>query len=251
MLGRQNLASGALNCPSCGFALQPNAGFCTNCGTRTVSQPTHPTNQAPSVYYPAPATQPPVSTGPYKVVIAVLLVVILLLGIGYFVGSAHFPLANYRYSLANPPNLQSTQPGPAFTTQSPAFTIWSACGSSQSAGCSMSGNGWREGSVPDTFDYYVSFASNVSITVYFFTMGQFVQYSVCNGDLSCVSGSYDSIPPTANLPQYTIFKLGEGCADYLAIYVASGSGIMHPNVGVSRPAVNPPGATGYCAQAGA
>jgi hypothetical protein len=115
----------------------------------------------------------------------------------------------------------------------------------------MSTNGWREGSVPDTFDYYVSFTSNVSITVYFFTMGQFVQYSVCNGDLSCVSGSCDSIPPTTNLPQYTIFKLGEGCADYLAIYVASGNGIMHPNVGVSSPAVNPPGATGYCAQAGA
>jgi len=112
----------------------------------------------------------------------------------------------------------------------------------------MTANGWREGSVPDTFDYYVSFTSTVNVTVYFFTMGQFVQYSVCNGDVSCVSGYYNSIPATANLPKYTLFTLGEGCADYLAIYVASGTGVMRPDVGVSRPAVSPGGPTGYCAQ---
>ena len=112
----------------------------------------------------------------------------------------------------------------------------------------MSATGWREGSVPDTFDYYVSFTSTVNVTVYFFTMGQFVQYSVCGGILSCVSGYYDSIGPTTNLGQYWVFTLGEGCADYLAIYVASGNGIMHPNVGVTH---NPAqSATGYCAQTG-
>jgi len=114
----------------------------------------------------------------------------------------------------------------------------------------MTANGWREGSVPDTFDYFVSFTSNVSVTVYFFTMGQFVQYSVCNGDIRCVSGYYDSIPATTNAQQYTLFTLGEGCADYLAIYVASGNGVIHPNVGVSRPAAFPIGPTGYCGQAG-
>jgi hypothetical protein len=114
----------------------------------------------------------------------------------------------------------------------------------------MTANGWREGSVPDTFDYYVSFTSTVNVTVYFFTMGQFVQFSVCNGDVSCVSGSYDYILATTNLPTYTLFTLGTGCADYLAIYVASGNGVMYPDVGVTH---NPSqtGATGYCAQAGA
>lgn len=113
----------------------------------------------------------------------------------------------------------------------------------------MGSSGWREGSVPDTFDYYVSFTSSVNVTVYFFTMGQFVQFSVCNGDVSCVSGSYDSIPATTNVPKYTIFTLGEGCADYLAIYVASGPGVMNPSVAVGHnPAAGP---TGYCAQAGA
>jgi hypothetical protein len=113
----------------------------------------------------------------------------------------------------------------------------------------MAASGWREGSVPDTFDYYVSFTSTVNVTVYFFTMGQFVQYSVCNGDITCVSGYYDTIPATTSQPM-TLFTLGEGCADYLAIYVASGIGTMHPNVGVSRPAVSPSSPTGYCGQAG-
>ena len=111
----------------------------------------------------------------------------------------------------------------------------------------MTANGWREGSVPDTFDYYVSFTSTVNVTVYFFTMGQFVQFSVCNGDISCVSPYYDWIPPTTSLST-RIFTLGEGCADYLAIYVASGSGTMYPNVGVTQNHANT--ATGYCAQAG-
>ncbi len=109
----------------------------------------------------------------------------------------------------------------------------------------MMSTGWREGSVPDTFDYYVSFTSNVSVTVYFFTMGQFVQFSVCNGDISCVQGYYDSIPATTNLPPYTRFTLGEGCGDYLAIFVASGNGVMYPDVGVTQ---NPTGLTGYCGQ---
>jgi len=116
----------------------------------------------------------------------------------------------------------------------------------------MTANGWREGSVPDTFDYYVSFTSNVNVTVYFFTMGQFVQFSVCNGDVSCVSGYYNSIPATTNAQKNTwLFTLGEGCADYLAIYVASDSGTMYPNVGVTRnPSPPSIGPTGYCSQAG-
>jgi len=114
----------------------------------------------------------------------------------------------------------------------------------------MTANGWREGSVPDTFDYYVYFTSTVNITVYFFTMGQFVQFSVCNGDINCVSGAYDWINSTKSIPsgQFVEFTLGEGCADYLAIYVASGSGTMYPNVGVTQNHANT--ATGYCAQAG-
>ena len=109
----------------------------------------------------------------------------------------------------------------------------------------MTASGWREGTVPDTYDYYVTFTSNVNITVYFFTLGQFVQFAVCNGNLSCVSGSYAYLP-TSMSQQNRVFKLAEGCADYVAIYVSSANGTMLPNVGVARnPATFP---TGYCAQ---
>ena len=111
----------------------------------------------------------------------------------------------------------------------------------------MSPSGWREGTVPDTYDYFVSFTSNVSIAVYFLTMGQFVQFAVCSGNLNCVSGAYAYIPP-ATSQQNAVFKLAEGCADYIAIYVSSASGVMQPNVRITQ---NSAGyATGYCAQIG-
>lgn len=238
-------------CASCGFPVQPLASFCGNCGAK-ISIPSMSSPQQPPSYSPSSSVpQQPVSTGAYKAIIAGLLIVILILGIILASSAAHLlALGPYRYQLTTPtPSYQSTLPRPSPTTQTPVDTIWNACNGTPSAGCSMTATGWREGSVPDTFDYYVSFTSTVNVTVYFFTMGQFVQFSVCGGLLSCVAGYYDSIGPTTNPGQYWIFTLGEGCADYLAIYVASGNGIMHPNVGVTyNPAQS--GATGYCSQTG-
>jgi hypothetical protein len=111
----------------------------------------------------------------------------------------------------------------------------------------MTSNGWREGSVPDTYDYFVSFTSTVPIHVYFFTLGQFVQFTVCNGDISCVSGYYSSLAATTS-QSTAAFKLAEGCGDYVAIYVASSSGVMYPNISVKQNAA--PFITGYCAQVG-
>jgi len=238
-------------CPSCGSPVQPTAEFCANCGTR-LSPQRPPVQQTQPGYFQPQVGQIPASTGLYKATIAILLVLIIVLGVLWYSSSGGhvFQFGASRYQLTTPPSLQSTQPGPTVTSQTPQYPIWTACGSSVSAGCSMSGTGWREGSVPDTFDYYVSFTSTVPVTVYFFTMGQFVQYAVCNGDITCVSGYYDSIAATTNAQPYTLFTLGEGCADYLAIYVASGSGTMHPDVEVSRPASPANGPTGYCAQAG-
>ena len=203
----------------------------------------------PPVYYPTTPTQAPVSTGAYKALIAVLLVIIALLGVGlYATSSGHlFSLTGYRYSLANPPNAQSVQPPNTPTPQPPYTPIWNSCGGPANSGCNMTPNGWREGSVPDTFDYFVSFMSTVPITVYFFTFGQFVQYTVCNGDISCVSGYYAFLP-AATSQSNAIFKLAEGCGDYVAIYVASSSGVMSPNISVKQNAA--PFITGYCAQVG-
>ncbi|HVH16521.1 MAG TPA: hypothetical protein VNA15_12515 [Candidatus Angelobacter sp.] len=190
------------------------------------------------------------STGPYKAIIGVLLIVIILLGVGLFASSGHLSsLAGYRYSLANPPNAQSVQPPPNSSPAPPPYTlIWNACGANQGSGCNMTGNGWREGSVPDTYDYFVNFTSTVPIAVYFFTLGQFVQYTVCNGDVSCVSGYYSSLAASTSR-LYVPFQLGEGCGDYVAIYVSSGSGIMYPSISVRQHAYFLP--TGYCAQVGA
>ena len=244
------LATGQSYCPNCGTPLQPHAVFCPTCGTKIISSQTQ--QQVPPIYYhPATSSQAPVSTGPYKAVIGILLVIIILLGVGlYGATSGHlFSLTGYRYTLANPPSYQSTLPAPAPTSQSPQTITWNACGSTPAQGCNMTGNGWREGTIPDTYDYYVTFSSTVPVAVYFFTLGQFVQYVVCNGQLSCVSPYYDSLPATTN-QQTVVFRLAEGCGDYVAIFVASGTGVMYPNIGVTRPSTLPNGPTGYCGQSG-
>ena len=226
--------------------MQPQVIFCPHCGSKIASPHLQ---QAPSGYYPTPSTQAPVSTGPYKAVIGILLVIIIILGILSATSLGHlFPLTGSHYSLANPPNPQSIQPPNTQTAQPPYTTIWNACGASPSQGCNMTSNGWREGTVPDTYDYFVSFTSTVPIRVYFLTLGQFVQYAVCNGDIACVSGSYYPLPASTS-QSAAPFKLAEGCADYVAIYVSSSNGIMYPDVSVKQNAAG--FATGYCGQVGA
>lgn len=241
------LAIGQSYCPNCGAPIQPHAVFCPNCGTKITSSHPQPQQALPG-YHPTISSQAPVSTGPYKAAIGILLVIIIILGVLSATSLGHLlPLTGNHYSLANPPSPQSVQPPNTQTAQPPYTTIWNACGASPSQGCNMTINGWREGTIPDTYDYFVSFTSTAPIHVDFFTLGQFVQFAVCNGDISCVSGSYSSIPATTS--QSTIaFKLAEGCGDYVAIYVASSNGLMYPNISVKQNAA--PFPTGYCAQVG-
>ncbi len=158
------MATGQPYCSNCGTSLQQNAGFCANCGTK-ITSPHSQLQQVPPVYYPMTPTQASVATGAYKAVIAVLLLIIVLLGVGlYATSSGHlFSLTGYRYSLANPPSAQSVQPPNTSTAQPPYTVIWNSCGGSPGSGCNMSSNGWREGSVPDTYDYFVSFTSTVPV----------------------------------------------------------------------------------------
>ena len=236
-------------CPNCGTSVQPNAAFCPNCGTKITSPHPQPQQAPPRYYLTTPTQASPVSTGPYKAVIGILLVIIIILGVLSATSLGHLlPLTGNHYSLPNPPNAQSVQPPNTQTAQPPYTTIWNACGGPPSQGCNMTSNGWREGTVPDTYDYFVSFTSTVPIRVYFFTLGQFVQYAVCNGDVTCVSGSYYPLP--AAISQSTApFRLAEGCADYVAIYVSLSNGVMYPNISVKQNAAG--FATGYCGQVGA
>jgi len=235
-------------CANCGASLQQNSAFCANCGTKTSPLRSQPL-QVPPGYYPTTPANASASTGAYKAAIAVLLLIIALLGVGlYATSSGHlFSLTGYRYSLANPPNPQSLQSPPNPTAQPPYTTIWNSCGGPPGSGCNMTSNGWREGTIPDTYDYFVSFTSTVPIRVYFFTLGQFVQFTVCNGDITCVSGSYLSIPASTSQSN-AAFRLADGCADYVAVYVASSIGTMYPNISVKQNAAQ--GITGYCGQVG-
>jgi len=241
------LATAQSYCPNCGTPLQQHALFCPNCGTKITSSHPQP-QQLPPVYYPTTPPQTPVSTGPYKAVIGILLVIIIILAVLSATSLGHLlPLTGNHYALPNPPNAQSVQPPNTPTAQPPYTTIWNSCGGPPGAGCNMTSNGWREGTVPDTYDYFVSYTSTVPIRVYFFTLGQFVQYAVCNGDITCVSGYYASLP-AATSQSNAVFKLAEGCADYVAIYVASSTGVMYPNISVKQGSGGI--ITGYCAQVG-
>src|SRR5260370_23586532 len=81
-----------------------------------------------------------------------------------------FSLTGYRYSLANPPNAQSGQKPNTPDSQPPYQVIWNSCGGPPRSGCNRTSNGWREGTVPDPYDYFVSLTINVPLTVYFFTL---------------------------------------------------------------------------------
>lgn len=255
--GQQDLApltSETSRCPNCGSVLPPEAtNFCPSCGTKIVTLPALTQHAPASGYYPPLPPPSPVSTGPYKAIIGILLIVTILFGVAWY-AAGRGPLfslgtSGYRYQLANPPDPQSIQPPSTSTpTPTPQDVIWNTCGTSPGQACSMNATGWREGTVPDTYDYFAGFTSDVPVSVYFFTLGQFVQFTVCHGDLSCVSGAYDSIAATTSESQQAHpFKLAEGCADYVAIYVSSNNGVMHPNVAaVKNPASYP---TGYCGQA--
>jgi hypothetical protein len=96
--------------------------------------------------------------------------------------------------------------------------------------------------VPDTFDLFVSFSSNVTVTVYFLTLGQYTQYAYCHG-ISCVSGSYRIINATTSV-QNSVFKLAEGCADYVAIFQPSANASIYPDLWVAHNSA--PTWTGIC-----
>ncbi len=82
------MATGISYCPNCGAPVQSHISFCANCGAKTSSSSSQTTQTQQSYYGPTPISQPPVSTGAYKAVVAALLIIIVLLGILYYESSA-------------------------------------------------------------------------------------------------------------------------------------------------------------------
>ncbi len=242
-------------CHNCGTSLYQVANFCPNCGTKVIaspfSSPAQPPVPASTPSYP-PQLPPerPHNHNVYHAALGVLLILTIILGAGWSLtiardtaGSAGVP-PPYRYAVSDPPTQQSTQP-PNTSTPAPQFLVWNSCEGGPSAGCNVTGLAWLEHGVPDTFDYFVSFTSTVPITVYFFTFGQLIQFAVCDGDVNCVSGYYRLFSATTSL-QNSVFKLAEGCGDYVAVYLPAGNGVLYPDIRVTY---NPaPYVTGYCAQ---
>jgi hypothetical protein len=103
---------------------------------------------------------------------------------------------------------------------------------------------YRAGCVPDTFDYIIHFTATVPITTYILTLQQFAQFDQCG--LSCVRGTYTSWSARTGLD--ATFTGAEGCASYIAVFVAQGNGVMTPKISVKyNPADH---LTGACARSG-
>lgn len=135
---------------------------------------------------------------------------------------------------------------PQTPTPAPAILAWNGCGSGKgwgTAGCNITASSWIEYVVPDTFDLFVSYNSTVPLTVNFLTLAQYSQFAYCY-TVSCISGSFRTVGPSTSVNTY-IFKLAEGCADYVAIFRASSSGVWYPNLWVTHNAS--PSWTGICA----
>ncbi|HZY94919.1 MAG TPA: hypothetical protein VFE98_08720 [Candidatus Bathyarchaeia archaeon] len=196
-----------------------------------------------------PIMEPTPSRTPYVVVIGILFVVVILLALflGLAVSSAGFTFfRGVNAPRIVPPPPSSLDPPPSSIPPPPYQPLWNSCGTSSRV-CTINSTGWREGGVPDTFDYFVTFTSTVPVGVYFLTLPQYMQFAYCNGRISCVSGSYDRIDATTSI-QSSVFKLAEGCADYVAIYHSTSNGEMTPDI---RIASNPyPAPTGICKTTG-
>ena len=180
----------------------------------------------------------------YVIATGVLIIIVIVLAafLGLSLSTNGFAsFRNFGTPRIVPPS-PSSLTTPTNPNVSPQYKLWNSCGGTGSY-CPMNSTGWREGGVPDTFDYFVSFTSNVPVKVYFLTLPQYMQFAYCSGKTSCVSGVYDNITAAISVQNY-IFKLAEGCADYVAIYQSTGNGGMNPNISIAYNPYSAP--TGIC-----
>lgn len=125
------------------------------------------------------------------------------------------------------------------------LAIWNTCNNKAHAGCSVGEVLYWQETVPDAFAYNDVWSSTTPIMVYYLTLAQFVQFSTCTTgiNIGCVTGSYSSVGPT--MQSNDTFTLAEGCGGYIAVYTATQTGLIYPNVSITyKPASV---ATGTCA----
>ena len=178
----------------------------------------------------------PALTGERKIILALIVAII-----GFSLVLTNAELARAEPPRIDPPISASTI-DPSTPTPPAQLIVWDTCFTPDN-GCPMKApNWWRQWIVPDTYDVHVSFTSNASIAVYFLTLPQYTQLRYCR-NTSCVAGSYRSISPTTKIADW-VFKLAEGCGDYVAIFQAVSPTVLYPNISITH---NPaPFWTGTC-----
>ena len=126
--------------------------------------------------------------------------------------------------------------------QHPTLSIWNVRET-------ISGpSAYLTGGIPDTFTYHLKFTSDAPVTVTYMTNRDFVDAIQCvqsgrGTSHTCMSkfgqGWYDVTTLNQDI------HVGEGCADYLAVFTAARAATIQPNVSVTY---NPaPAPTGACA----
>jgi len=226
----------------------PKNSFRKNRLANTESNPNSQENAPPQWpnFQPAEQSKPVRVTRFSRFILAVIILLVLLAitaGIAY---SYSVQLQDYNRLQSQFKDLASQNSALQNQVQklkiqmsNPTLTVWNSC----SQPCAMTVGGWRVGGVPDTFDYNVSFTSNVPVSVYILTFPQYVQFANCNGMISCVTGSYTQYGPTTSLPG-SVFTLAEGCSGYVSVFQSTANGTIYPDVSITyNPAPNP---TGTC-----
>lgn len=195
---------------------------------------------------PVPPSKPARTVRLSHFLVTIIILLVVLTVVGGLAASYSTQLQDYnrlqsqfRDLVAQNSALQNQVAKLKLQNANPTLSMWNSCGGP----CNMASGNWRVGGVPDTFDYNVSFTSNVPITVYIMTFSQYVQYANCTGQISCVTGAYRQYGPTMSL-QGSVFTLAEGCSAYVAVYQSTTTGVIYPNVSVTY---NPaPTVTGVC-----
>ena len=158
--------------------------------------------------------------------------------------SAQLAEASRRYTQLQDENAKANADLKAAQTelQHPTLGIWNVHET-------ISGpDAYLTGGIPDTFTYHLKFTSDAPVTVTYMTNRDFVNGILCvqsgrGTSHTCMSkfgqGWYD----VTNLNQD--IHIGEGCADYLAVFTAARAATIQPDVSVTY---NPaPAPTGACA----
>ena len=110
-------------------------------------------------------------------------------------------------------------------------------------------NEWLEGGIPDTFTYHLRATSTGPMTIVILTYDQYAAAFACADAGRATSYEcFTSVGATKTFTDVTSvnydFHLAEGCAGYLAVWLARGSITVNPEVGVTY---NPaPTFTGVC-----